>query len=303
MSFISKEVRSFVVIASTLSIRAAADKLHVSPSALSRQLRIVEEQLGHALFLRQPGGLVLTEQGRYFFENVSQLIAQESQILANIDTINQGEVREQISIGIAECINTEGFIQMLNAIIDDEQQCFIQLRVETTEVLVRDLLKQNFDFVISFNTPKDSRIQFLHQFNWATGLVCSPDHRLAQQPSITLDEVLGEPIALVDASLSFYDRVEHAISRRRKLANVTMRSNSVTVIKRLVESGSCVTLLSELDVVDEVKAGKLKFISLRDDPLGETVEVAVHQGAQLTPVVKQAIERATRFLNHYVAPF
>lgn len=56
--------RCFEVVASQLSIRKAAAVLHVSESAVSRQVRILEDQLGAALFTRTPAGLAITEPGR-----------------------------------------------------------------------------------------------------------------------------------------------------------------------------------------------------------------------------------------------
>jgi LysR family transcriptional activator of nhaA len=57
-------VRYFRIIAGEGSLTRAAEKLHLSPPALSIQLRQLEESLGHALFERTGGGLVLTEAGR-----------------------------------------------------------------------------------------------------------------------------------------------------------------------------------------------------------------------------------------------
>ena len=57
-------LRCFEVVATHLSIRKAAAVLHVSESAVSRQVRILEDQLGAALFLRTPTGLAITEPGR-----------------------------------------------------------------------------------------------------------------------------------------------------------------------------------------------------------------------------------------------
>ncbi|BBK39008.1 LysR family transcriptional regulator [Allostella sp. ATCC 35155] len=57
-------LRCFEVVAAQLSIRKAAAILHVSESAVSRQVRILEDQLGAALFVRTPAGLAITEPGR-----------------------------------------------------------------------------------------------------------------------------------------------------------------------------------------------------------------------------------------------
>lgn len=299
MSFISKEVRSFVVIAGTLSIRAAAERLHVSPSALSRQLQILEEQLGHALFLRQPGGLALTAHGKYFFEQVSKIIEQETILLSTIDTLNQEPMPNSISVGIAECINTRSFSRALQNLGPSVRGFFINVKVSNTADLIDGLLNRDFDFIVSFNTPRDLRVNFYRQFKWETGLVCSPSHSFSNLDCISLSDVLNEPIALVDSSLASFDRLEQAISRRRKLANIVLRANSVTVIKRFVKLGECVTLLSRLDVVDELQDNSLKFVPLAGEWLGETVEIATYRGDKLKDPVLGAVNKFVEFLESY----
>src|SRR5579875_3307195 len=62
---------TFEVVARTGSVRAAAAEMLVTPSAVSRQIRLLEDQFGVALFARQGRGLVLTPVGKAYYERVS----------------------------------------------------------------------------------------------------------------------------------------------------------------------------------------------------------------------------------------
>jgi LysR family transcriptional regulator, glycine cleavage system transcriptional activator len=66
---------AFAAAARTKSFKDAARELHLSPSALSRQIAALEEHLGVALFLRLPTGLELTPAGRRYLETVSGVLA------------------------------------------------------------------------------------------------------------------------------------------------------------------------------------------------------------------------------------
>lgn len=68
MSALTKEIRSFVVIAHEKSVRKAAEKLHIAASALSRQMNILEEDFGTQLLVRLPKGIELTEQGQALYK-------------------------------------------------------------------------------------------------------------------------------------------------------------------------------------------------------------------------------------------
>ena len=63
MSAFSREIRSFLVVSQSASIRAAADRLNISAPALSRQIQILERSYGTPLLLRSAAGVALTAEG------------------------------------------------------------------------------------------------------------------------------------------------------------------------------------------------------------------------------------------------
>src|SRR5262245_47570238 len=72
----TSSLRAFARAARTLSFKRAAAELHVSPSALSRQIQALEAHLGVALFHRANPGLELTDEGRCYLRTVDAVLAQ-----------------------------------------------------------------------------------------------------------------------------------------------------------------------------------------------------------------------------------
>jgi LysR family glycine cleavage system transcriptional activator len=70
-----KFLKTFQVAATRLSFKAAADELFVTPSAVSHQIKTLEEQLGIALFERGPHSLALTEAGQHYLRHVEGIFA------------------------------------------------------------------------------------------------------------------------------------------------------------------------------------------------------------------------------------
>lgn len=66
----TKDLRAFELAARLGSIKAAADELHVSASALSRRIQSLEDELGQTLFIRDARGVTLTETGRSYAEEL-----------------------------------------------------------------------------------------------------------------------------------------------------------------------------------------------------------------------------------------
>lgn len=75
----TKELRAFEAVARLGSVKAAADHLCVTASALSRRIQALEQELGQPLFNRDPRGLTLTESGRVFAARLSSAFASLSE--------------------------------------------------------------------------------------------------------------------------------------------------------------------------------------------------------------------------------
>ncbi|HRE16335.1 MAG TPA: LysR family transcriptional regulator, partial [Rhodocyclaceae bacterium] len=69
----TKDLRAFELAARLGSIKAAADQLHVSASALSRRIQSLEEELGQSLFVRDARGITLTDVGSSYAEHLRKV--------------------------------------------------------------------------------------------------------------------------------------------------------------------------------------------------------------------------------------
>jgi DNA-binding transcriptional LysR family regulator len=68
------QIETFVTIAETRNVSRAAERLHVAQPALSRKLRSLEDELGHALFVRTPRGMELSPAGARFLEHARRIL-------------------------------------------------------------------------------------------------------------------------------------------------------------------------------------------------------------------------------------
>jgi len=86
-------LQAFVAAARTLSFKEAAAALHVSPSALSRQIQGLEEQLGVALFVRRNPGLSLTEAGERYLATAERVLRELREASAALAPGRAGPLR------------------------------------------------------------------------------------------------------------------------------------------------------------------------------------------------------------------
>ncbi len=78
-----QQLRYFVTVAEEEHVTRAAERLHVSQPPLSRQIRALEDELGHALFQRKGRGVILTDYGRHFASRAKDILRQVDDVLAD----------------------------------------------------------------------------------------------------------------------------------------------------------------------------------------------------------------------------
>ncbi len=127
-------LRYFRAIAHEQGLARAAERLHVSPSALSVQLRQLEARLGHALFERRGRRLVLTEAGRVALEHADSIHAAGEELLATLKGRPRGRV-SVLRIGSVATLSRNFQLLLLKPLLARDD---VQIRLESGRL--RELL-------------------------------------------------------------------------------------------------------------------------------------------------------------------
>ena len=108
-----RHLRSFLAVAETLNFSRAAERLHLSQPALSRQVQELESGLAVALFTREKGRVALTDAGRALIEHARELTARSDNAAAHVQAVARGECAT-IEIGYAPSLA----IQLLPLVLE-----------------------------------------------------------------------------------------------------------------------------------------------------------------------------------------
>ena len=93
-----RQLKRFIAVAQTQNFTRAAELLHVAQPSLSKQILLLEEELGFALFLRETRPIQLTEAGKRFYEDSLAVVGRLEQMAYNARRIALG-TRELLTIG------------------------------------------------------------------------------------------------------------------------------------------------------------------------------------------------------------
>ena len=304
MSALTKEIRSFVVIAHEKSVRKAAEKLHIAASALSRQVKILEEDFGSKLLLRLPKGIELTEQGQALYKQAQKWIAEENRFRRSIEEGSKPHLL-QLRIGAVGCLSHSFLPRLYKKISSELGHVRIHFKTGDTQTLTDLLLNNELDCIIAFNVARNEKIHFAGQYMSKIGLVHLPGLLGEDKHSIDLHDCLKWPLCFPDVNLSVHTRLYSEIIRQKSSFDIAATSNSFNLLANLVINGVGVSFMTWYDIEKQVQDGDLVFTPLTDKRLEEELCVCLPSTVSIneqTQVVIDSIHEVIQLYHHPVAP-
>ncbi|AUT64427.1 LysR substrate-binding domain-containing protein [Paraburkholderia terrae] len=168
-------LRAFDAAARQLSISAAAQELHVTHSAVSHQVRQLEQWLGKALFVRHAGGVRLTAEGQSLKQAVDHTF---STLVARCAEIAEQEPISEIVLGAPGSFLSNWLIPRLDRF--EANYPGIRVRLQTSTAM-DDLRRQAVDCLIVSDRNWPADVEVVSLFDETAGPVCAPSwpHRIA----------------------------------------------------------------------------------------------------------------------------
>ncbi|BDR53374.1 LysR family transcriptional regulator [Bombiscardovia nodaiensis] len=187
-------LRYFLAIVEEQSITGAAEYLQISQPSLSRQIKDLEEHLGHKLFERGSRSITLTPAGELLRDRAREIVLMADRTEAELTTLEQS-VRGSVYIGAAE---SDGFRLLADAaktMLDTYPDVNFQLYSGNGETVTYKLESGLLDFALLFepmDTTRYSYISLPKTDCW--GLLMRRDNELAVKESISAEDLVGVPL-------------------------------------------------------------------------------------------------------------
>jgi len=297
MSPFSRFALYFSAVARSGSLRRAAEKLHISPSAINRQILQAEETFGTPLFERLPEGLRMTTAGELLYDNLLRWQKEFQLTRQKFDEL-QGLKRGTVSVGMVQALAEGSFAGALADIIADWDWLELALKVADSYTVSQKVRQADLDFGLILDPEGQAGLSVLAFAELEMGVVMRPEHPLARSATLSLGALSQERHIVPGAPLIVHDRVEMLYRHYDFYPANSIRCNDIRLIKSLVLRGSGVTVLSLLDVLDEVKGGQLVFVPLRNKLLRPlTLALCTAPSRQLSRPAQMAIQKLTTVIE------
>lgn len=243
-------------VAQTGSFTSAGEQLHLSQSAVSRQILLLEEELNEQLFLRlgrkiriTPAGTTLLGLSQRMFDDLEQTRAS---ILDTQQTVT-GTLR--LVGGMTVCLYV--FPPLLKAFRKQHPAVELKLMPAATPRLIRQLRSGTADLGLLTLPIDDPALVSVPVMREELLLVTAPQHPLARKRQVTPQDLARQPFILFEAGSGTRRAIEDFFLSEHISPTVVTETENVEIIKALVRINMGVTIIPYQAVAREVRLGNL----------------------------------------------
>lgn len=294
----STALRYFLQVAECASIRQAAERLHVSSSAVSRQIAKLERDIDAPLLERNARGVALTEAGRLLAAFGGRSSRDMEQIRSQINDLN-GLRKGHVTIATVEAMVAEFLPRCLAAFQARHPGIIATVNVIGTHAIAEAVLDHEADIGIAYGTPKRQDLTIQAALPQPLHAILSSKHPFASRKSVFLSEFRNAAVALPNRSFGIRQMVDRASVRAGFTFSKILETNSLEMAKGLVRHSMAVTFMPLLTVFRDIELGALIARPLRDSTFASSsIEVLTATDRSLPRAPRALLVEIQQALAH-----
>src|SRR5712664_3176052 len=250
-----RQVEILQAIAETGSFTASGRKLHVSQSAISRQILLLEEELGEPLFLRvgrqvrmTPAAESLVQLGQRVFQDVRETVG------AITDRTRELRGTLRLSGGMTVCLYV--FPPLLKHLRRVHPHLDVRLTVATAGRSVQEIRAGRVDAGLLTLPVEESDLMTMPVLREELLLVTTPTHPLAKRKRIVPQDLHGQPFVLFEPGSNTRRVIDRFLLGENIEPNIVMDTENVEIIKAMVKTGLGIGIVPYQAIAREVRAGQ-----------------------------------------------
>lgn len=256
-----RRLRYFVRIAEDGSLTKASGVLRVAQPALTRQMRLLEEELGVPLFNRTARGMRLTDEGEYLRTAVAGPLRALELALQNVRT-RSPRLEGNFAIGMPSSIGDVIATPLVQRMQTDFPNIKLRVMEGITGSLIDWLHRGMLDFALLEEESRDERLTDLELTRERLMLVGPPGGVINPKRTIAFEKAVRLPLLLPTHHLGIRGVVNDELAKQRLSADIRFEADSSRLLKDLVAAGMGYAILPLSYCREEHRAGTLQCMPL-----------------------------------------
>ena len=284
-------LRYFAEVVKAGSLRSASDRLHVAASAISRQLALLEEDLGAPLLERGRGRTVmrLTAAGEVLVRYIRSFDSELERVRSEIEAL-KGLRKGRIRFGAPETFTRDLIPEFLAGFKRRFPGVTFDVQVHSSPRLVQMVSRDEIDVGLIFNPPASLHVKHVYETQLATCVLMASDHPLAGRSHLKLSDCGDYEMILPDETTSAKAIFDEMFVRARLRPRGALVTNSYDLMRSVAAAGLGLAIVNARPG-KPVSGPDFRYVPLKDPRVKpQRMTICVFDGRNSSPIVAVFIE-------------
>lgn len=244
----ARQLRYFVTTAETLSFSEAGRRHYLSQSALSQQIKALENELGTQLFVRTTHNVILTESGQHLLKYARAAIQSLDECTARMNDINGlhcGDLRIGLTASHESFIRETGieFLRVYKGI--RTSVCY-----STIDNLMQKLRAHELDMVFSVMPSGNMEgVDYEYLLDYKLSAIMRTCHPLANRDRLSFDDLRAQRLVLPESDVKERNGLEHFVGINTGKLDVAVTINDINAILNLLQESDMISILTAQSII------------------------------------------------------
>jgi LysR family transcriptional regulator, cys regulon transcriptional activator len=240
------------VAQSGLNITAAAQKLHTSQPGVSKQIKLLEDELGFQIFVREGRNLTrITPAGQQVIERALRIL-QEAQSIRDMSTELRDEGRGSLSIGTTHTQARYVLPGVIRGFLARYPQVRLNLHQGTSEQIAEMVASDRIDCAVATGSEQlFGDLTLLPCYRWHRTVIVPRSHPLAEGGRLTFKALAAYPLITYTFSFTGPSSLHEAFAKAGLVPNVAITARDADVIETYVRLGLGVGIVAHMAVSEQ----------------------------------------------------
>ncbi|MDD3253760.1 MAG: LysR family transcriptional regulator [Lachnospiraceae bacterium] len=287
-----RQLNTFIRIVQMQSFSKAAESLGYSQSAVTVQIRLLEEELNTRLFDRIGKRINLTSQGKEFLSHAHSILHEVNK--AQLSVGDETELKNELHIGTIESLCSTKLPPILHHFRLYHPNVAIRITTASPEELLEMMNHNQLDLIYILDEPRyNNRWNRVMETKESIVFVSSPTCRLAGIRNLKLEELLSMPFFLTEQNANYRRAFDRFLAAKKRIVTPLLECSNTQFILKMIEQNEGISLLPYFAVQESAEQGKVAVLNVTNFRLSMYRQIFYHKDKWKTREMDEFIRLAS----------
>lgn len=291
-----RQLITFIKVVQLESFSKAAADLGYSQSAVTVQIRLLEEELNTRLFDRLGKRISLTAQGQHFLTYAYNILHEVNKAKLSLD--EESEYANPLHIGTIESLCFSKFPPILHYFREHYPKVAIRVTTASPEELIEMMEHNQLDLIYILDEPRyNNNWRKAMEYHEDVVFVSSPDFPLSKRKHLHLEELLSEPFFLTEKNANYRRALDRYLASREMILSPFLEISNTEFIIKMIRENRGLSFLPYFAVQESASQGQLAVLDVEDFHAAMYRQIFYHKDKWKTKEMEEFIRLAKRDMD------